>query len=85
MLSHMCVPVLLGVCAGVFGTTLSQEYAIAAAAFSLSHDQLVDLAAHAVQHCFCSEGDKQQLMEHFDGFQQQLREQQQQQQQAVVL
>jgi adenosine deaminase len=62
-------------CAGVFGTTLSQEYALAASAFNLSQDQLFDLAERAVQHCFCSEQDKQLLLKHFDNFKQQRRQQ----------
>jgi adenosine deaminase len=81
-LEHLSVPAivlhLLCCCAGVFGTTLSQEYAIAAAAFHLSTEQLLDLAEQAVQHCFCSEQDKQLLLQCFARFKQQQQQQQQQ-------
>jgi adenosine deaminase len=46
---------------GVFATTLSQEYAIAAASFGLDHQQLIELASRAVEYCFCGEQEKQQL------------------------
>ncbi|KAF6264632.1 adenosine/AMP deaminase family protein [Scenedesmus sp. NREL 46B-D3] len=46
---------------GVFATTLSQEYAITAAAFGLDQQQLIELASRAVEYCFCSEQDKQLL------------------------
>jgi hypothetical protein len=46
---------------GVFATTLSQEYAIAAASFGLNHQQLIELTSRAVEYCFCSEQEKQQL------------------------
>jgi len=55
----------------VFGTTLSQEYAIAASAFGLNQQQLLDLATRAVQHCFCTDEEKQQLMQHYSDFLQQ--------------
>jgi adenosine deaminase len=48
---------------GVFATTLSQEYAIAAASFGLDQQQLIELASRAVEYCFCSEQEKQQLRE----------------------
>lgn len=57
--------------AGVFGTTLSQEYAIAGSSFSLSEEQLLDLAERAVQHCFCSEQEKQQMLQQYAAFRQQ--------------
>jgi hypothetical protein len=37
---------------GVFGTTLSREYALAAAAFALSEEALLRLAAAGVAHAF---------------------------------
>jgi adenosine deaminase len=37
---------------GVFGTTLSREYALAAVAFALSEEQLLRLAAAGVAHAF---------------------------------
>lgn len=46
---------------GVFATTLSHEYAIAAASFGLSQQQLIELALRAVEYCFCSEQEKQGL------------------------
>lgn len=46
---------------GVFGTTLSQEYAIAAASFSLDRQQLLELAKRAVEYCFCGEEVKRLL------------------------
>jgi adenosine deaminase len=52
----------------VFGTTLSQEYAIAASAFNLSNSHLLDLSEQAVQHCFCGEQGQQQLLKHFHTF-----------------
>ncbi len=39
---------------GVFGTTLSREYALAAAAFRLQPAQLVALAAAGVAHAFAA-------------------------------
>ena len=55
----------------MFGTTLSEEYNITAEAFSLSKAQLLDLATAAVQHCFCSDVEKQQLMQAFMAFKEQ--------------
>lgn len=43
---------------GVFGTTLSKEYAIAAEAFQLTQQQLVELAHRSIVYCFCSDADK---------------------------
>lgn len=56
------VPVVLGTDdSGVFCTTLSREYAIAAHAFSLTRPQLMDLADGAVEHTFLSDAEKQAL------------------------
>lgn len=53
------VPLVLGTDdSGVFNTTLSQEYSIAAYSFGLTRPQLMDLADKAVEHTFLSEGDK---------------------------
>jgi adenosine deaminase len=46
---------------GVFNTTLSQEYAIAAQAFGLSHDDLWELSRQAVEHTFLSDNEKEAL------------------------
>lgn len=46
---------------GVFSTSLSQEYAIAAKAFDLSRHQLVALAEGAIDHTFLSAAEKAQL------------------------
>lgn len=62
---------------GVFATTLSQEYAITAAAFGLDQQQLIELASRAVEYCFCSEQDKQLLRHKVLNFQHTWRQQQQ--------
>ncbi|WIA12967.1 hypothetical protein OEZ85_006581 [Tetradesmus obliquus] len=80
-----CHPVVL--CtddSGVFGTTLSQEYAIAAASFGLEQQQLIELAARAVEYCFCSEQEKQRLRQQVLDFREAWQQQQQQQQQQNV-
>jgi adenosine deaminase len=46
---------------GVFMTTLSREYALAAAAFQLTEKQIIDLAWRAIDYCFCTEPQKHQL------------------------
>ncbi|KAG2440340.1 hypothetical protein HXX76_004445 [Chlamydomonas incerta] len=46
---------------GVFGTTLSREYAIAAAAFKLPVSALHELARRSVEYTFASEAEKAQL------------------------
>lgn len=46
---------------GVFNTSLSQEYAIAAQAFGLSHDDLWELSLQAVEHAFLSDNEKEEL------------------------
>lgn len=43
---------------GLFATSLSREYALAAASFGLERQALAALAAAAVEHCFCSEQEK---------------------------
>lgn len=48
---------------GVFGTSLSEEYAIAAASFGLSDSQLRDLAAAAAEYTFLPAAAKSQLKE----------------------
>ena len=48
---------------GVFGTSLSKEYAIAARAFSLDKLNLLGLAWGALEHCMMSEADKEMLNE----------------------
>ncbi|KAL4854539.1 Adenosine deaminase-like protein [Chlorella vulgaris] len=46
---------------GVFATTLSREYAIAASAFTLSDEQLRQLALTAADHVFLEPGERQVL------------------------
>ena len=46
---------------GVFGTSLSREYAIAAEAFGLSNGELYDLAESAIAHTFLSAAEQEQL------------------------
>ena len=53
---------------GVFSTSLSREYAIAAQAFNLDEAALFKLAEGGLQHCFCSENVKVQLSERFKQF-----------------
>ena len=47
---------------GVFSTSLSREYALAAEAFGLSHTQLIELACASVEHSFTSPDEKTQPM-----------------------
>lgn len=49
---------------GVFQTTLSKEYAIAAQAFKLSNQDLWDLVIKSVDYTFLQEGKKTLLREH---------------------
>ena len=51
---------------GVFGTSLSKEYAIAARAFSLDKLNLLGLARGALEHCMVPEADKEMLNEVYD-------------------
>ena len=46
---------------GVFHTSLSKEYAIAAHAFGLSQSDLWQLSEQAIEHAFLSEHDKHEL------------------------
>ncbi len=50
---------------GVFNTSLSHEYALAAKAFNLSPEQLLRLSQAAIQHTFLTEPEKQQLLQKF--------------------
>jgi adenosine deaminase len=47
---------------GVFSTTLSREYALAAAAFALTPAQLKALAVAGFEHCFAPMPVKQALI-----------------------
>ena len=46
---------------GVFSTSLSKEYALAAEAFELSCDQLFQLAYASIEHSFASSDEKAAL------------------------
>lgn len=46
---------------GVFATSLSREYALAAGAFQLTQEQLADLALRAVDFCFLDPAEKAAL------------------------
>lgn len=52
--------------AGVFSTTLSHEYALAAEAFGLSRPQLAALARDSLVHSFAAPSDKARLLERFE-------------------
>lgn len=54
--------------AGVFNTSLSREYALAAAAFGLSRGQLMALAVAAVDYTFASPENKARLAALFVNF-----------------
>jgi adenosine deaminase len=49
--------------AGVFGSTLSNEYALIAEHFKLDRKQICDLARGAIDTIFGSEDDKKRLRE----------------------
>jgi len=53
---------------GVFGTTLSQEYAIAMSTFGLSCDQMIALALQSAEHAFLTPAElatlRQQMQKH---------------------
>ncbi len=51
---------------GVFDTSLSKEYAIAAQAFSLSQEDLWQLSRRAIEHTFLSGTEKQELRSRWD-------------------
>ena len=53
---------------GVFGTSLSKEYAIAAAAFGLDDAALLELAEAAVAYSFVPAKDKEMLRSRFEGY-----------------
>lgn len=53
---------------GVFETSLSQEYAIAAKAFGLGRSELLQLAERAVNYTFASGQEKQQIVQMFERF-----------------
>ena len=53
---------------GVFSTSLSKEYAIAAAAFELDEVALLTLAEAAINFCFISMEDKELLRSKFEGY-----------------
>lgn len=53
---------------GIFSTSLSKEYAIAAAAFKLDAVALLTLAEAAVNFCFNSHEDKELLRSKFEGY-----------------
>eukprot|EP00879_Flechtneria_rotunda_P008894 GHRR01009314.1.p1 GENE.GHRR01009314.1~~GHRR01009314.1.p1 ORF type:complete len:241 (+),score=87.96 GHRR01009314.1:543-1265(+) len=59
----------------VFGTSMSQEYAVAAVSFKLSQAQLMELALGAVKCCFCNYQEKQQLRQQILEFQKQQEQQ----------
>ncbi|XP_017071786.2 adenosine deaminase-like protein [Drosophila eugracilis] len=48
---------------GVFDTTLSQEFLLAAETFGLSREQCIALTLEAVQHSFASEQERRQMKE----------------------
>lgn len=50
---------------GVFSTSLSKEFAIAAHAFQLSNVQLWQLSEAAIDHTFLKEEEKEQLRKKF--------------------
>lgn len=53
---------------GVFATSLSKEYAIAAAAFKLEPAALLTLAEAAIEYCFIDTLQKEELRSRFEGF-----------------
>ena len=53
---------------GVFSTSLSKEYAIAAAAFGLDQVALLTLAEAAIDYCFVPAEDKETLRSRFEGY-----------------
>lgn len=55
---------------GVFDTSLSMEFAIAAGAFELSEDQLLRLAEGAVEQSFAPKHVQQELLALFEDFRQ---------------
>lgn len=53
---------------GVFNTSLSKEYAIAAAAFELDEVALLTLAEAAIDYCFIPADEKETLRSKFEGY-----------------
>ena len=51
---------------GVFDTSLSKEYAIAAQAFGLSQNDLWQLSRQAIEHTFLEDPEKLRLYEMWD-------------------
>lgn len=70
--SHAGHPVVL--CtddSGVFSTSLSREYALAAASFQLSPSVLLSLAEAAIDHCFLTASEQAELRSSFNSFREQ--------------
>lgn len=57
---------------GLFSTTLSREYALAAETFGLSNDSLLALAENAIEYAFCGQDIKNKLHMQFESFKQSL-------------
>lgn len=53
---------------GVFSTSLSREYAIAAASFGLDQVALLTLAEAAIEYCFIPADEKEALRSKFEGY-----------------
>ncbi len=53
---------------GVFSTSLSKEYAIAASAFELDQVALLTLAEAAIDYCFIPDEEKETLRSKFEGY-----------------
>jgi adenosine deaminase len=53
---------------GIFGSTLSQEYAIAAQTFNMDKRQLFDLSRNSIDSIFAGEAVKEKLREEWDRF-----------------
>lgn len=51
---------------GVFSTSLSKEFAIAAQTFQLSRQQLWQLSEAAIDHTFLAEEEKERLQKEFN-------------------
>ncbi len=53
---------------GVFDTTLSREYALAAESFELNEKHLYDLSLQALESAFISDRQKEELRVHWEKF-----------------
>lgn len=53
---------------GVFDTTLSKEFVIAANTFNLSKEDLIQLSKTAIEHSFGSDDEKQLVLEKIENF-----------------